>query len=70
MISHLSESTRTHPISMAYLIRLWQDTPNGPWRASAQSVQTGEIIRFGSQYALCEFLENAVDKINQQNTGI
>ncbi|MCB0094110.1 MAG: hypothetical protein KDE50_05885 [Caldilineaceae bacterium] len=65
-----------HPIYAAYLVRFWQDAPNGPWRASAQSVQTGEIVRFGSSRALYEFLENEViisfdlsqRRLNQQRT--
>ncbi|MCB0107394.1 MAG: hypothetical protein KDE53_15850 [Caldilineaceae bacterium] len=57
-----------HPIYAAYLIRLWQDSPDGPWRASAQSVQTVEIVRFGSQQALYEFLENEVASANKQSS--
>jgi len=41
----------------AYLVRLWQDTPDTPWRASVQSVQSGKIVRFGSLYALFAFLK-------------
>ena len=41
----------------AYLVRLWQDAPDSPWRASAQSVQSGEVVRFGSLRALFTFLE-------------
>ena len=40
----------------AYLIRLWQDQPSSPWRASAQSVQSGEVVRFASIDALYAFL--------------
>ena len=50
----------SHPHYTAYLVRFWQDGPNSPWRASAQSVQTGEIVRFGSQQDLYEFLETEV----------
>ena len=41
----------------AYLVRLWQDSAQGPWRASAQSVQSGQITRFGSLAEHFVFLE-------------
>lgn len=50
----------------AYLVRLWQETPHGPWRASAQSVTTGEIVRFGSQQALFAFLADAIHKAEER----
>jgi hypothetical protein len=40
----------------AYLVRLWRDTPDTEWRASAQSVRTGNIVRFANVEALCVFL--------------
>lgn len=59
MTSIYRDNTATQPMPyFAYLVRLWQETPDGPWRASAQSVRTGEIIRFGSQQALFAFLHN------------
>jgi hypothetical protein len=42
---------------IAYLVRLWQDNQQGPWRASAQSVQTGEKVLFASPAELFAFLE-------------
>ena len=41
----------------AYLVRLWRDSQQSPWRASAQSVEDGEIIHFSNLAALCAFLE-------------
>ena len=52
----------------AYLVRLWQDTAQGPWRASAQSVQSGQITRFGSLAELFAFLETASTGAAQANT--
>lgn len=40
----------------AYLVRLWQDNSQAPWRASTQCVQTGERRFFGDLAALCAFL--------------
>jgi hypothetical protein len=41
----------------AYLIRLWQDGGQAVWRASAQSVQSGEIVRFADLTGLFAYLE-------------
>lgn len=41
----------------AYLIRMWQDSAQAPWRASAQSAQSGEIVLFACLDDLFEFLE-------------
>jgi len=38
-------------------VRLWQDSGQGSWRASAQSVQTGERVLFASLAELFAFLE-------------
>ena len=41
----------------AYLIRLWQEGPDTEWRASAQSVSSGEKLYFATLAALFAFLE-------------
>lgn len=47
-----------HPFSYAaYLVRLWQDSDGGPWRASAQSAHTGDIQLFAGLDELFVFLE-------------
>jgi hypothetical protein len=35
---------------------MWQDHDQAPWRASAQSVQTGVIVRFADLDGLFVFL--------------
>jgi hypothetical protein len=40
----------------AYLVRLWKDGRPPTWRASAQVVKTGEIIRFAALAELFDFL--------------
>ncbi|MFN2167721.1 MAG: hypothetical protein ACK2U9_15840 [Anaerolineae bacterium] len=40
----------------AFLVRFWRDKPGSPWRASAQSVHTGEIVRFASVPLLLQYL--------------
>lgn len=47
----------TSPQYRAYLVRLWRDGAHEPWRASAQSVQSGELIRFATLEELFAFLE-------------
>ncbi|MCE7988583.1 MAG: hypothetical protein DYG89_46095 [Caldilinea sp. CFX5] len=41
----------------AYLVRLWQEAPNKGWRASAQSAQSGETVRFADLAQLFAFLQ-------------
>jgi hypothetical protein len=41
----------------AYLVRLWQEHPQAPWRASVQSVATGETVRFADLDRLFAFLQ-------------
>jgi hypothetical protein len=40
----------------AYLVRLWQDDPHTPWRASTHCTQTGEKRLFADLQALFVFL--------------
>lgn len=40
----------------AFMIRLWQDDENAPWRASVQMVRTGETIHFASVLELIGFV--------------
>ena len=42
----------------AYLVRMWRDTPHAAWRVSAQSAETGEVIRFADLKALYSFLNS------------
>jgi hypothetical protein len=51
-----TETAKALPGYCAYLVRLWQDSPYTPWRASAQSVQSGETVRFADVEQLFAFL--------------
>ncbi|MEM7124739.1 MAG: hypothetical protein AAF702_00345 [Chloroflexota bacterium] len=57
------------PEYSSFLIRLWQDTPDGPWSASAQSVQSGEVVRFASLQELFVFLEAQTASCQQDKDG-
>ena len=46
---------------LAYLVRLWQTEPAGPWRASARHVHHGDEHHFGSLDALYAFLHRQTD---------
>lgn len=41
----------------SFLLRLWQEEPDAPWRASLQNVQTGTVVRFTHLNALIAFLQ-------------
>jgi hypothetical protein len=55
----MSEPIATY---QSYLVRLWQDSPHAPWRASARSVQTSEIVHFADLDALFLFLWGQVER--------
>jgi hypothetical protein len=40
----------------SYLLRLWRENPQGPWRASLQSTSTEQVYAFGSLDQLWAFL--------------
>ncbi len=42
----------------SYLVRFWQSNEQGEWRASAQCVQTGNKILFGTMESLVAFLQS------------
>jgi hypothetical protein len=54
----IAQSDRSQLVSSytAYLVRMWQDNEQTPWRASAQCVRTGEKVYFASPESLCAFL--------------
>jgi hypothetical protein len=45
----------------SYLLRLWRDGEQAPWRASLQSTRTGSVHRFSDLMALWAFLETQLD---------
>ncbi len=53
----LQSDSHSQPVSYcSYLVRLWREQPGTAWRAAAQNVQTGEIVRFASIESLCRYL--------------
>jgi len=45
-----------NPHYHSYLLRLWRDNSNHPWRASLQSTATGEKLAFADLLTLLAFL--------------
>lgn len=58
-----TQATHSRSGYCAYLIRLWQDSPYTPWRASAQSVQSSETVRFADVEALFAFLRTQTTQL-------
>lgn len=56
MINHLS-SPKTRRSYHSYLLRLWQDDHQTPWRILVQSVQSGETIHFVDLESFFVFLQ-------------
>lgn len=48
----------------SYLLRLWRSSGDGQWRASLQSVQTGERHMFADLESLLSFLVEASKPCN------
>jgi hypothetical protein len=46
----------TNPNYRSYLLRLWRDQPDAPWRAALQSTVTGERINFAEIPQMFGFL--------------
>jgi hypothetical protein len=49
-------ATSHQVIHQSYLLRLWRSGADGQWRASLQSVQTGERHMFADLESLLAFL--------------
>jgi hypothetical protein len=45
-----------NPDYHSYLLRLWRDRAQDPWRASLQSTATEQLLQFASLEALFAFL--------------
>jgi hypothetical protein len=50
----------TSGVYRSYLVRFWQSNDQGCWRASAQCVQTGNTVLFGSVERLLAFLQTEI----------
>ena len=62
----LPPSGASEPLHRSYLLRLWRSNANGHWRASLQSVQSGERHMFADIDSLLAFL---VEQSKPQRRG-
>lgn len=51
------EVEQVHQQYQSFLVRMWRDGPDMPWRASVQNVLTGEQRRFANVESLFLFLQ-------------
>ena len=54
MIDLIPPMHLTH--NKSFLVRIWREGENGPWRASVQDVRSGEKRLFATLELLCLFL--------------
>ena len=55
-MSNSQRTTQNASAYRSYLVRFWQSSEQGQWRASAQCVQTGSTLLFGDIPSLLTFL--------------
>lgn len=55
MLNHLTPP-KAEQYYHSYLVRVWQDGPQTPWRVLAQSIQSGETIHFADLEGFFAFL--------------
>lgn len=58
---HIQGGGPTNGAYRSYLVRFWQSNKQGCWRASAQCVQTGNTVLFGSVERLFAFLNTEIE---------
>lgn len=55
-MTDLCHTTQDASAYRSYLVRFWQSSEQGGWRASAQCIQTGSTLLFGDIPSLLTFL--------------
>ncbi len=53
----------------SYLVRLWREQDEGPWRCQVRCVVTGQELRFGGLEGLFEFLKADAAGEPEPNVG-
>lgn len=51
----------SHEKYQAYLLRLWREDEDAPWRASLQDARAGEVRSFASVAQLVAFIEQQTE---------
>lgn len=66
MIDRTSAAEPDKGTYRSYVLRLWQEDVDMPWRGSIQEVTTGEIIRFGTVEALLAFIAAETGTVGEE----
>lgn len=59
-------TTSTQNAYRSYLVRFWQSTELGGWRASAQCVQSGQTQHFSDVESLLTFLQHEISTAKER----
>jgi len=60
----MNRAYQHRPDYQAYLLRLWREGTQSPWRASLQSTSTEEMYHFATVEALFAFLDGRLKEPN------
>ncbi len=60
-MTQVQTPTLSARIYRSYLVRFWQSDEQGRWRASAQCVQTADVVMFGDVDSLLTFLQHQIE---------
>lgn len=52
---------RKQPTYLSYLLRMWRDHQDAPWRASLESTATGDVHRFGNVDGMWAFIQEQLE---------
>ena len=55
----MARVTTDPELYQSFLLRLWKETPDLPWRFQVRCVSTGKEYRFSELEQVLEFLKNA-----------
>jgi hypothetical protein len=46
----------------SYLLRIWRDSVDTPWRASIVHIMTGEVVKFGDAHEIYAHLKRQMEQ--------
>ncbi len=59
----------TNPHYHAYLVRLWRDNAQAPWRASITHVATGQVHRFADPQLAWAYVAQQLEAQSAEQPG-
>lgn len=63
------EPPTTNPNYRAYLVRIWRDSEQAPWRATVTFVQTGEVRKFADPQMVWAFIQIQLEASDTAGNG-